>query len=82
MINNNIFINLLFIILFSLVFSFLLLLVTFLCSTKLQDIFKIKSYECGFKNFDHNARQNPSLQFFFIGILFLLFDLEAILLYP
>lgn len=66
----------------SLMFSLLLLVVASLFSVKIWNIFKTKSYECGFKNFDHNSRQTIDIHFFFVGILFVLFDLEVILLFP
>lgn len=66
----------------SLAFSLLLLVVASIFSVKVWNIFKTKSYECGFKNFDHNARQTIDIHFFFVGVLFVLFDLEVILLFP
>lgn len=66
----------------SLIFSLFLLVVASLFSVKIWNIFKTKSYECGFKNFDHNSRQTIDIHFFFVGVLFVLFDLEVILLFP
>lgn len=66
----------------SLLFSLLLLVIASLFSVKIWNIFKTKSYECGFKNFDHNSRQTIDIHFFFVGVLFVLFDLEVILLFP
>nr|QLI49139.1 NADH dehydrogenase subunit 3 [Natrix natrix] len=45
------------------------------------DINKLSPYECGFDPFG-NARTPISIQFFLVAILFILFDLEIILLLP
>nr|QDX17935.1 NADH dehydrogenase subunit 3 [Bothriechis aurifer] len=45
------------------------------------DINKLSPYECGFDPLG-NARSPISIQFFLIAILFILFDLEIILLLP
>ena len=42
---------------------------------------KITAYECGFQEFDE-ARKKYYIKFYLIAILFLIFDLETILLYP
>nr|YP_010034317.1 NADH dehydrogenase subunit 3 [Pseudoxenodon stejnegeri]QOW83895.1 NADH dehydrogenase subunit 3 [Pseudoxenodon stejnegeri] len=45
------------------------------------DINKMSPYECGFDPLG-NARTPISVQFFLIAILFILFDLEIVLLLP
>nr|YP_002970601.1 NADH dehydrogenase subunit 3 [Thermophis zhaoermii]ACR55928.1 NADH dehydrogenase subunit 3 [Thermophis zhaoermii] len=45
------------------------------------DINKLSPYECGFDPLG-NARTPISIQFFLIAILFILFDLEIVLLLP
>jgi len=42
---------------------------------------KISSYECGFEPFG-DARMSFDIHFYLIGILFLLFDLEIVFLFP
>jgi NADH:ubiquinone oxidoreductase subunit 3 (subunit A) len=42
---------------------------------------KLSSYECGFEPFG-DARSNFDVQFYLVGILFLIFDLEIVFLYP
>lgn len=42
---------------------------------------KLTIYECGFNEFDQ-PRQKYYLKFYIIAILFLIFDLETIILYP
>jgi len=42
---------------------------------------KISPYECGFEPFE-NARMKFDLRFYLIAILFIIFDLEIIFLFP
>jgi len=42
---------------------------------------KVSSYECGFEPFG-DARMSFDIHFYIIGILFLLFDLELVFLFP
>jgi len=42
---------------------------------------KVSPYECGFIGYG-TAQQPFSIQFFLVGILFMVFDIEVILLYP
>lgn len=65
----------------SLLFSLLLLIVAYLFSVQLINLVKNEMYECGFKGFN-NSRIVFNIQFFFIGILFVIFDLEIIFLFP
>nr|QDX17947.1 NADH dehydrogenase subunit 3 [Mixcoatlus melanurus] len=48
---------------------------------KKPDVNKLSPYECGFDPLG-NARTPISIQFFLVAILFILFDLEIILLLP
>lgn len=43
---------------------------------------KTSPFECGFSSFLNQNRQEFSISFFLFGILFLIFDLEIILVYP
>ena len=42
---------------------------------------KITAYECGFHEFDE-ARKKYYIKFYLVAIIFLIFDLETILIYP
>ena len=54
-----------------------------LCSAKTNDSQKVSSYECGFNPFIGNPQQQQfNIQYFVIAILFLIFDLEVVFLYP
>ena len=43
---------------------------------------KDSSFECGFSSFRGQNRTEFSISFFIFGLLFLLFDLEILLVYP
>lgn len=45
------------------------------------DVEKLSPYECGMNPLG-TAREKFSVQFFLVGILFLIFDLEVLLLFP
>ena len=61
--------------------GFLLLIVWYFVSPSIIDSEKISSYECGFEPFG-DARANFNVHFYLVGILFLIFDLEVVFLYP
>jgi NADH-ubiquinone oxidoreductase chain 3 len=46
------------------------------------DTEKVSAYECGFSPVYGQTRAPFSIQYYLVGILFLLFDLEILLLYP
>jgi NADH-quinone oxidoreductase subunit A len=48
----------------------------------LQDTEKISEYECGFEPFDSATRQPFDVHFYLVGLLFLIFDVELVLLFP
>lgn len=48
---------------------------------KNRDMEKISAYECGFDPFE-DARIRFEIQYFIIGILFIIFDLEIAFLFP
>jgi len=50
-------------------------------SSKEYDAEKLSAYECGFTPIG-DARQPFHVRFYLVGILFLLFDLEVIFLFP
>jgi len=43
---------------------------------------KVSSYECGFSPIHGQTRAPFHIQFYVVGILFLIFDLELLLVYP
>lgn len=62
--------------------SFLIIFLGLILSIKiLQDLIKKRPFECGFSS--RLRRRNPfSLQFFLVALIFVIFDIELILLYP
>jgi len=68
-------------ILFSIFLSIILFLVSYLASSSYKNFEKLSSYECGFEPFD-DVRTALNIQFYIVGILFLIFDLEIVFLLP
>ena len=58
-----------------------LLLAPLLCAPFEKDEEKYSPYECGFPPFD-NARMEFDVKFYLVAILFTLFDLEIVFLFP
>jgi NADH:ubiquinone oxidoreductase subunit 3 (subunit A) len=59
----------------------LLMLNVFLAANR-PDSEKVTAYECGFSPIYGQTRAPFSIQYYLVGILFLIFDLEILLLYP
>ena len=55
--------------------------ISFLFSSSNPDKEKLSAYECGFNPFD-DARQKFDIRFYLVAILFIIFDLEVVFLYP
>lgn len=77
----NIYFNFLIIFVISLLIASVLYLVSFLIGYKNPDKEKISAYECGFNPFD-DARQKFDIRFYLVSILFIIFDLEVVFLFP
>lgn len=65
----------------SIAFAFAALIASFICSPKAESIEKKTTYECGMKLFS-DARIQFDMKFFNYAILFLIFDIETIFLFP
>jgi len=63
------------------VIALVLFVVPFLIAPGKADSEKVSPYECGFNPFD-DARMKFDVRFYLIAILFIVFDLEAIYLFP
>lgn len=74
-------IKLIFFISLSFLLSGALLYLGLKISPKIIDFEKLSAYECGFTPIG-DARQPFHVRFYLVGILFLLFDLEVIFLFP
>lgn len=62
-------------------FVCILLFVAYCFSDKVSYLEKKNLYECGFEPFN-NYKRKLNIQFYLIGLLFLIFDLEITLLFP
>jgi len=72
----------------ALIFMFISLILVYviigagsLLSTNSSNFEKFSAYECGFEPFS-NAKIIMNIQFYLIAILFLIFDLEVVVLFP
>jgi NADH-quinone oxidoreductase subunit A len=67
--------------LFGVFLSIIIYSLSFLLIKQEKDIEKLSSYECGFNPYD-DARKIFDVRFYLISILFIVFDLEAIFVFP
>jgi len=73
--------NIFFFFFLSVLLSTIIFFLSFLFSTKLDDIEKLSAYECGFNPFS-DSRNEFDIKFYLIAILFIIFDLEISFLFP
>lgn len=59
----------------------LLLALSYFLNYQDSNFVKQSSYECGFQPFE-DARQSFNVEFYLVGILFIIFDLEIVFLFP
>lgn len=64
------------------ILSFILLALNVLLSAHKPDESKISSYECGFESLRGQTRSTFNIHFYVVAMLFLIFDLELLLLFP
>lgn len=60
----------------------ILLALNLLLAVHRPDSEKVQAYECGFSPIYGQTRSPFHVQFYIVGILFLIFDLEILLIYP
>lgn len=65
----------------SFVISLVLLLASYVLAVQQADPEKMSAYECGFNPFS-DARHKFDVRFYLVGILFIIFDLEVMFLFP
>jgi NADH-ubiquinone oxidoreductase chain 3 len=62
--------------------AIILLALNFLLSPHKPDEAKLSIYECGFQTVPLQTRSTFQIHFYIVGLLFLIFDLEILLLFP
>ncbi len=65
----------------SLIVSALLLFLSYQLAIQTPDPEKTSAYECGFEPFE-DARNRFDVRFYIVAILFLIFDIEVVFLFP
>ena len=74
--------NILMLFIFVPILSGVLLLLNFLLSPHRPDEAKVSAYECGFSPVYGQTRSTFQIHFYIVAMLFLVFDLEILLLFP
>ena len=74
--------NILMLFIFVPILSGILLLLNFLLAPKNAYESKVSAYECGFSPIYGQTRSVFHINFFLVALLFLIFDLEILLLFP
>ena len=64
------------------VLSLILLALNILLAPHRPDEAKVSAYECGFNAIEGQTRSTFQVHFYIVGLLFLVFDLEILLLMP
>jgi len=66
---------------FAVLLSVALITISFLLAVKKPDAEKLSPYECGFEPFGH-SRHKFDIRYYLVSLLFILFDLEVLYLFP
>ena len=64
------------------ILSFILLALNLLLAPHRPDEAKVSAYECGFNSIQGQTRSTFHIHFYLVCMLFLVFDLEILLLFP
>lgn len=81
LLENTVYLTIIICICLSLVISLLILGLSYVLAVQAPDAEKTSAYECGFEPFD-DARNRFDVRFYIVAILFLIFDLEIVYLFP
>jgi NADH-quinone oxidoreductase subunit A len=65
----------------ALVISAVVLALSFILAIQTPDPEKTSAYECGFEPFE-DARNKFDVRFYIVAILFIIFDIEVVFLFP
>lgn len=63
------------------VLSFIILILSYFLAIQNPESEKLSTYECGFEPYE-DARLQFDVKFYLIAILFLVFDIETVFIYP
>ena len=63
------------------IFACILFILSYILNYQENNAVKLSSYECGFQPFE-DSRQSFNIEFYLVGILFVIFDLEIVFLFP
>jgi NADH-ubiquinone oxidoreductase chain 3 len=74
--------NLFFLFIFVPILGLVFLALNLLLAPHRPDDSKVSAYECGFSPVYGQTRSTFQIHFYLVGMLFLIFDLEIIILYP
>ena len=66
---------------FSIFFGVLIFCLSYFIGVQNPDSEKISAYECGFEPFE-DARNKFDVRFYIVAILFIIFDIEVVYLFP
>lgn len=77
----EVYIPVLIFLIFSFIFGIIPVIIGSLLAPKNPNKEKLSQYECGFEPFD-DSRMKFNVKFYFVGILFIIFDLEIAFLFP
>jgi NADH:ubiquinone oxidoreductase subunit 3 (subunit A) len=75
------FLRVLLYIIYSFAIAFILVGLSYLIAEQSPYLEKISAYECGFEPFE-DAREKFKVSFYIVAILFLIFDVEIVYLFP
>lgn len=73
--------SLFFIILIAIIIAVIILLLSYFLAIQNPETEKLSSYECGFEPYE-DARHQFDIKFYLVAILFIVFDIEAMFIYP
>ena len=74
--------NILMLFIFVPILAVILLAINFLLAVHRPDEAKVSAYECGFNAIEGQTRSTFQIHFYIVAMLFLVFDLEILLLFP
>lgn len=77
----NEYFSVLILLIFSIFLAALILFLSYCLVLQKPDMEKLSSYECGFEPYE-DARHKFDIKFYIVAVLFIVFDLEAIFLFP